>query len=231
MRGCWPAEQIRAAERQLMARLPDGALMARAAHAVAVQAGATARASATAPGCCCWSVRATTAATRCSPAPSWPGAGCRCGRCWPTRTGRTPGVWRRCAAAGGRVVPLAAAVARRPDRRRPGRASAPADRCARRCCRWSGTPPPAAAPVLAVDLPSGVDPDTGAVAGPAIHATRHRLHGRATSRACWWGRAGCTPASIRLVPLGLHAELPEPDCLVLDDERRGRRGPAARAVR
>jgi hydroxyethylthiazole kinase-like uncharacterized protein yjeF len=71
----------------------------------------------------------------------------------------------------------------------------------------------AGVPVLAVDLPSGVDPDTGAVSGPAI---------RATSTACMGGYkpgllvgAGRQHAgAIRLVPLGLR--LPEPDCLVLE---------------
>src|ERR1700710_1351661 len=38
MLGIWPTGDIRAAERQLMAGLPDGALMAKAARAIAVQA-------------------------------------------------------------------------------------------------------------------------------------------------------------------------------------------------
>jgi hydroxyethylthiazole kinase-like uncharacterized protein yjeF len=71
----------------------------------------------------------------------------------------------------------------------------------------------AGVPVLAVDLPSGVDPDTGAASGPAI---------RATATACMGGHkpgllvgAGRAHAgAVRLVPLGLR--LPEPDCLVLE---------------
>ncbi len=35
MRGVWTVEQVRAAESALMATLPEGALMQRAAHAVA----------------------------------------------------------------------------------------------------------------------------------------------------------------------------------------------------
>ena len=38
MHGIWTTEEIRAAERQVMAGLPAGALMARAAHGIAVHA-------------------------------------------------------------------------------------------------------------------------------------------------------------------------------------------------
>lgn len=40
MHGVYPVEQVRAFEQQLMARLPDGALMQRAAHGLAVQCAA-----------------------------------------------------------------------------------------------------------------------------------------------------------------------------------------------
>ncbi|RZS37110.1 hydroxyethylthiazole kinase-like uncharacterized protein yjeF/hydroxyethylthiazole kinase-like uncharacterized protein yjeF [Herbihabitans rhizosphaerae] len=69
------------------------------------------------------------------------------------------------------------------------------------------------APVLAVDLPSGVDPDTGAVDGPAVHADvtvtfgcRKPVHVLAESRC------GTTV----LVDIGLRPELGEPDIVVLD---------------
>ncbi|WP_019818534.1 NAD(P)H-hydrate dehydratase [Saccharomonospora saliphila] len=69
------------------------------------------------------------------------------------------------------------------------------------------------APVLAVDLPSGVDPDTGAVDGPAVRATRtvtfgaHKpVHVLAPQ---WCG-------DVLLVDIGLDGELGEPDLCVLD---------------
>ncbi|WP_026344115.1 NAD(P)H-hydrate dehydratase [Nocardia sp. BMG111209] len=66
-------------------------------------------------------------------------------------------------------------------------------------------------PIIAVDLPSGVDPDTGAVVGPAVQAdvtvtfgARKPLHALAASRC---GR-------IELVPIGLR--LPEASLVALD---------------
>jgi hydroxyethylthiazole kinase-like uncharacterized protein yjeF len=70
-------------------------------------------------------------------------------------------------------------------------------------------------PVLAVDLPSGVDPDTGAVAGPAVTADvtvtfgcRKPVHVLAAGAV----RSGI----VRVVDLGLGPELGEPDLTVLD---------------
>jgi hydroxyethylthiazole kinase-like uncharacterized protein yjeF len=69
------------------------------------------------------------------------------------------------------------------------------------------------APVVAVDLPSGVDPDTGAVDGPAVRATRtvtfggHKpVHVLAPS---WCGE-------VVLVDIGLGPELGEPQLRRLD---------------
>lgn len=71
------------------------------------------------------------------------------------------------------------------------------------------------APILAVDLPSGVDPDTGAVQGPAVAAAAtvtfgaykplHVLHPAASH---------C--GGVHLVDIGLRPELGEPDLRVLD---------------
>lgn len=65
-------------------------------------------------------------------------------------------------------------------------------------------------PIIAADLPSGVDPDTGAVDGPAVQAAvtvafgaRKPVHALA---AAWCGR-------IELVPIGLR--LPEPRLVAL----------------
>ena len=69
------------------------------------------------------------------------------------------------------------------------------------------------APIVAVDLPSGVDPDTGAVDGPAVRATRtvtfgalKPIHALAPE---WCG-------DVVLVDIGLRPELGEPDLLRLD---------------
>ncbi|MEU1984295.1 NAD(P)H-hydrate dehydratase [Nocardia sp. NPDC019395] len=66
-------------------------------------------------------------------------------------------------------------------------------------------------PIIAADLPSGVDPDTGAVDGPAVRAAvtvafgaRKPVHALA---AAWCGR-------IELVPIGLR--LPAPRLAALD---------------
>lgn len=78
-------------------------------------------------------------------------------------------------------------------------------------------------PVLAVDLPSGVDPDTGAVDGPAVRAAAtvtfgaHKpVHALAAPR--------CGP--ITLVDLGLAPHLPpEPDLWVMEAADVGARWP------
>ena len=105
------------------------------------------------------------------------------------------------AALRGRRRPAGRAGRRRPGRpgrgrparhRRPragargaGAAGALECRAARRRC-WPST------------SPSGVDPDTGAVAGPAVRAADHRLHGRAEGRPA--GRPG--PAAHRPAAAG-----------------------------
>jgi hydroxyethylthiazole kinase-like uncharacterized protein yjeF len=68
-------------------------------------------------------------------------------------------------------------------------------------------------PVLAVDLPSGVDPDTGTVSGPAVTATAtvtfggHKpVHALAPRR--------CGP--VHLVDIGLDPYLPDPDLYQLE---------------
>ena len=187
MYGCWPAEQIRAAERQLIARLPAGALMARAAHAVAVQAGALlgfrygARVlllvGAGDNGGDALLAGAELARAGC------PGAR----RCWPMPSAVHAGGLAALLAAGGRVVRLADA----------GRSDLIVDGLVGIGAHGPLRAPllplvehanSAGVPVLAVDLPSGVDPDTGAVAGPGRARHRHRLHGRPQAGAAGRGR-------------------------------------------
>ncbi|OLF12487.1 NAD(P)H-hydrate dehydratase [Actinophytocola xanthii] len=76
------------------------------------------------------------------------------------------------------------------------------------------------APVLAVDLPSGVDPDTGAVEGDAVRASvTVTFGGRKPVHVLGRGPARC--GEVRLVDLGL--DLPEPELRVLEAADVGRR--------
>jgi hydroxyethylthiazole kinase-like uncharacterized protein yjeF len=213
--GCWPAEQIRAAERRLMARLPAGALMARASHAIAVQASAMLGFS--------YGARVLLLVGSGDNGGDALFAGAELARrgvqvqavlADPERAHAEGLAALR--AAGGRVVPLAGVAnadlivdglvgigARGPLR-------AP-------LLPLVGHAGSSSAPVLAVDLPSGVDPDTGAVSGPAIHATVTACMG-AYKPGLLVGEGRVHAGTVRLVPLGLAAELPDPDCLVLDAE-------------
>ncbi|MFC9892349.1 NAD(P)H-hydrate dehydratase [Nocardia sp. NPDC127579] len=81
------------------------------------------------------------------------------------------------------------------------------------------------APIVAADLPSGVDPDTGAIDGPAVRAevtvafgAYKPVHALA---APWCGR-------IELVPIGLR--LPEPGLAALEPAAIGARWPVPRAT-
>jgi ADP-dependent NAD(P)H-hydrate dehydratase / NAD(P)H-hydrate epimerase len=71
------------------------------------------------------------------------------------------------------------------------------------------------APVLAVDLPSGVDPDTGAVAGRAIRATATLCMG-ALKPGLLVGAGREHAGAVTVIDLGL--ELPEPALRQLDDD-------------
>ncbi|TDV47187.1 NAD(P)H-hydrate dehydratase [Actinophytocola oryzae] len=73
-------------------------------------------------------------------------------------------------------------------------------------------------PIVAVDLPSGVDPDTGAVDGPAVRAAvtvtfgaRKPVHVLNTTHC----------GEVRLVDIGLGPELPDPDLIVLEPDDVG----------
>lgn len=81
------------------------------------------------------------------------------------------------------------------------------------------------APIVAADLPSGVDPDNGAVDGPAVRAqvtvafgAYKPVHALAADRC---GR-------IELVPIGL--QLPEPDLAALEPSEVGARWPVPGAA-
>jgi ADP-dependent NAD(P)H-hydrate dehydratase / NAD(P)H-hydrate epimerase len=69
-------------------------------------------------------------------------------------------------------------------------------------------------PVLAVDSPSGVDPDTGAVDGPAVTAAATVTFG-ALKPVHMLAAHRCGP--VELVDIGLGPELPEPHAVVLGE--------------
>jgi hydroxyethylthiazole kinase-like uncharacterized protein yjeF len=72
----------------------------------------------------------------------------------------------------------------------------------------------AGVPVVAVDLPSGVDTDTGAVVGPAVTAAETVTFG-ALKPVHVLAAARC--GAVHLVDIGLGPLLPEPYARVLDD--------------
>lgn len=214
MLGIWTTGDLRAAERTLMAGLPDGALMAKAARAIAVHAA---------------SMLGFTYGARVLLLVGWGdngadalyagaelarrGVAVRAVLADPERV--DDGAVTALRAAGGRVGPLADAGpqdlildglvgigARGPLRE----AMLPLVAYA----QASG------APVLAVDLPSGVDPDTGAVDGPAISATVTVCMG-ALKAGLLVGEGRTRAGDVRLVDLGLAATLPEPVAWQLTD--------------
>lgn len=73
-------------------------------------------------------------------------------------------------------------------------------------------------PIIAVDSPSGVDPDTGAVSGPAVSAAETVTFGvlKPVHLLAPWR---CGP--VHLVDIGLGAELGEPDLRVLTPAQIG----------
>jgi hydroxyethylthiazole kinase-like uncharacterized protein yjeF len=77
------------------------------------------------------------------------------------------------------------------------------------------------APVLAVDLPSGVDPDTGAVDGPAVRADETVTFG-CLKPVHVLGPGAVRCGVVHLVDIGLGPELDEPDLVVLDPADVGR---------
>jgi hydroxyethylthiazole kinase-like uncharacterized protein yjeF len=78
------------------------------------------------------------------------------------------------------------------------------------------------APIIAVDSPSGVDPDTGAVDGPAVTATETVTFG-AYKPVHLLTPYRCGP--VHLVDIGLLSELGEPDLRVLTPAQIGARWP------
>jgi hydroxyethylthiazole kinase-like uncharacterized protein yjeF len=215
MHGIWTTDHIRMAEDRLLARTPDGALMRKAAFGVAVEA-ARLLAERTGRVSGARVVLLVGAGTNGGDA-RWAGAFLRRRNVAVTAVLLDPArahaeglaAFRK---AGGRVAKDAVAAVRAADLVVDGIVGLSAH----------GPLRPAAAelmaevtaPVLAVDLPSGVEPDTGAVTGPAVGATVTVTFGARkpghvlSSGAVHTGR-------LVLVDIGLLPELGEPDLIAL----------------
>lgn len=207
MDGVWPVAEIRAAEQRVLARLPDGALMARAARAVAVQA--TAMLGFT------YGARVLLLIGAGDNGADALYAGAELARRGARVLAAVADPSRVDAAAltelyrcGGRRVEVGAAGpvdliidglvgigARGPLRENLSALVDAADG--------------SSAPVLAVDLPSGVDPDTGAAPGRAVRATVTVCMG-ALKPGLLVGAGRVHAGAIRVVELGLAPELGRP---------------------
>ena len=146
--------------------------------------------------------------TRCGPAPGWRGRGARVDAVLLGRPGARRRGWPRCAGAGGRVhrggrraratcsaAPTSSSTASSGSAARPG-----LDDAAPRPC-WPGWPPDAC--VVAVDLPSGVDPDTGEVGDGARPRPTSRSRSACSSRRCCCRRPSSYAGRVELVDIGL----------------------------
>jgi len=214
MKGAWPVAEIRAAEAALMAQLPDGALMARAAFALSIEAGRMLGAA--------YGSQVVLLAGRgdnggdalyAGALLAQRGAGVRAVLAEPGRAHE--GGLAALRAAGGRIVALADAGD--PDLIIDGLLGIGAAGALREQFRplveWAND---AGAPVLAVDLPSGITPDTGAVDGPAITATTTLCMG-AYKPGLLVGDARLRCGRIEVVDIGLGPVLPPSTLLVLED--------------
>ncbi|WP_326598613.1 NAD(P)H-hydrate dehydratase [Streptomyces sp. NBC_01803] len=220
MRTAYRVETVRAAERALMARLPEGALMARAAAGLAA-------ACAELLGRRRYGARVVLLVGSGDNGGDALYAGARLARRGVAVTAVTvspgrahPGGLAALRAAGGRVVGPAdaeRAIARarlvvdgitgiggrgglRPEAGEPARLAAERG-----------------VPVVAVDLPSGVDADTGEVAGPAVRAALTVTFGT-HKPGLLIDPAREYAGEVRLVDIGIGPELPaEPDVAALED--------------
>lgn len=218
MHGVWTTDHIRTAEQRLLARTPDGALMRRAAFGVSVHAARllseyTGRISGA-------RVVLLVGAGNNGGDALWAGAFLRRRNVAVTAVLLSPdkahpaglAALRR---AGGRVVTRTRAALAAIEH---------ADLVVDGIVGLSAHGPlrPAAAelvaavtaPILAVDLPSGVDPDTGAVSGPAVGATVTVTFG-ALKPVHVLSTGVVHSGRVELVDIGLLPELGEPDLVTL----------------
>ncbi|MFE2875715.1 NAD(P)H-hydrate dehydratase [Streptomyces roseus] len=222
MRTAYSVETVRAAERELMARLPEGALMQRAAAGLAaVCAGLLGR------------VYGARVVLLVGPGDNGGDAlyaGARLARrgagvtAVPVDPERVhAGGLGALLAAGGRLAEA-----------HPGRADLVLDGLVGIGGRGGLRPAaaalveriPAGAPVVAVDLPSGVDADTGEVAGAAVHADVTVTFG-AYKPGLLIDPGASRTGALRLVDIGLS--LPDPDAEALQHADVARLLPAPAA--
>ena len=213
MYGVWTTEQVRAAEDQLLARTPEGALMRRAAFGLAVAVADLLRTRT--GGTAGRRVTLLVGAGNNGGDALWAGAFLRRRSVAVTAVLLNPdrahaeglAALRR---AGGRVSP----TLDDPDVVVDGIVGLQA----------RGALRPAAAalvervdvPIVAVDLPSGVDPNTGVVDGPAVRADLTVTFG-ARKPVHVLNAAHC--GEVRLVDIGLRP--PDPDLVVLEPDDVG----------
>ncbi len=229
MYGLWTVEQVRTAEAELLRSVPDGALMRRAAHGLAVRVADALRA--TTGGVAGRSVVLLVGSGDNGGDALWAGAGLRRRGAAVTALLLAPdhahpaglAALRR---AGGRVAPVAGPASAAPAGRSPGEVVAAADLVVDGIVGISGRGglrEAAAAlvavaaergvPVVACDLPSGVDPDTGAVHQPAVRAAATVTFG-ARKPVHALAAPACGP--VHLVDIGLGPHLPAPHAHVLE---------------
>ncbi|TDQ05794.1 NAD(P)H-hydrate dehydratase [Labedaea rhizosphaerae] len=204
MRGVWTVEQVTAAEDRLLARTPDGALMRKAAFGVALAAARTGARH----------VVLLVGAGNNGGDALWAGAflrrrGVRVTAVLLAPDRAHPAGLTALRRAGGRVVGVDDAPIEQADLVIDGIVGLQAR---------GGLRPDAAAlvdrvasPILAVDLPSGVDPDTGVVHEPAVRADLTVTFGclKPVHVLADCGR-------VELVDIGLGPELPAPSLRVLE---------------
>ena len=217
MREVYTVEQVRTAERTVMARVPPGALMRRAAFGLAVVAR---RMVAQAGG---HRVALLVGAGDNGGDALWAGAELRRRGVGVTAVLLDPqrahaGGLRALRAAGGRVVdagPEGVAAVARADLVLDGIVGLSGRGSLRpAAAELVGVAGSVGVPVLAVDSPSGVDPETGAVDGPAVTAAATVTFG-ALKPVHVLSAHRCGP--VELVDIGLGPELPDPHVVVLDE--------------
>jgi hydroxyethylthiazole kinase-like uncharacterized protein yjeF len=222
MDSAYSVAQVRAAERVVMQRLPEGALMARAAYAIAVQASVMLGFS--------YGARVLLLVGAGDNGGDALYAGAELARrgvavsAMLTDHARVhTGGLGALRAAGGRVVPSGAVV--QCDLIIDGLvgigASGPLRGAVVPLVELAAA---SSAPVLAVDLPSGIDPDTGAVAGQAISAVRTVCLG-AVKPGLLVGEGRLHAGRVELIDIGLTDSLVglgDPVLLQLEDREVSR---------
>ncbi|HEU5472160.1 MAG TPA: NAD(P)H-hydrate dehydratase [Actinophytocola sp.] len=215
MRGVWTTEHVKAAEERLMARVPAGTLMRRAAFGVAARAAAVL--AERTGGVAGRRVTLLVGAGNNGGDALWAGHFLRRRSVAvdalllePDRAhAQGLAALRR---AGGRIVSTV-----------DGRTDLVVDGIVGLSAHGPLRAPAAelvagiTAPVLAVDLPSGVDPDTGAAEGPAVTAAVTVTFG-CRKPVHVLGEGLVRSGAVHLVDIGLAGELGAPDLVVLDPD-------------